>query len=162
MRASTKALSLGAATALVALAVVTALLWARSAAAHEARTVIYLSVDDPHSDTNESVAPLSDGQLRACAAAARKPALAADVVDRLGLETATDELADRITVERVPETTLLEISVRDDSDTRALLIADTYAAAVLRAINSSEGGCGEGAGMTRTLATVTDPARLTD
>ena len=81
----------------------------------------------------------------------RSRQLASDVLDDTGLDMATDELIDRIGVDVVPETTILDVTVTDGSPERALTIARSIASEFRSLVRELETPDGES----------TSPVRIT-
>lgn len=73
------------------------------------------------------------------------------VIDELGLDTTTDELAEKVTAEAVPETVLLRLIVRDTDPRLAAQIADTTASSLMSEIGQIEQGGSEAPALVRTV-----------
>jgi capsular exopolysaccharide synthesis family protein len=84
----------------------------------------------------------AEGKVASYAELLRSKQLATDVVTDLGLSLSPQDVIDRVTVEVVTDTTILDVSVTDTSPTRALAVAtsiDRRFQAMVRELETPEG-----------------------
>jgi capsular exopolysaccharide synthesis family protein len=84
--------------------------------------------------------------------------LAERVIERLGLASTPDELAEKVTAEAVPETVLLNISVNDPDPDRAKALTTAYSAELSELVSELETPPGQTTPLLK--ATVVDSANL--
>lgn len=155
-----RALALGIAGAVIALALSAAVIrWATAPEDHAARVMLYLSTDSSDDDADHSI--LDDADLTRCARAVDDPAIAARVIELLDLDVTPDELGDSVAVERRDETALLEVTVHDRSPRQAVLITDAYGLIAQQRLSWLEGDACSTDGH-RVMITLTEPATLVE
>ncbi|MCX6399630.1 MAG: polysaccharide biosynthesis tyrosine autokinase [Propionibacteriales bacterium] len=111
-----------AALVLVALAASSAITFTRTPA-YESRAQIFLTVDVRDTTDAYAASLFASGRASSYADLASSTELASRVIDQLGLNLTSEELASRINAEVVESTSLIELRVVDPDPERAQLIA---------------------------------------
>lgn len=112
-----------AALVLVALAASSAITFTRTPA-YESRSQVFLTVDVRDTTDAYAASLFASGRASSYADLASSTELASRVIDQLGLDLTSEQLASRINAEVVESTSLIELRVKDTDPQRAQLIAD--------------------------------------
>ncbi len=112
-----------AALVLVALAASSAITFTRTPA-YESRAQVFLTVDVRDTTDAYAASLFASGRASAYADLASSTELASRVIDQLGLDLTSEQLASRIKAEVVESTSLIELRVKDTDPQRAQLIAE--------------------------------------
>ncbi|GAB2779514.1 polysaccharide biosynthesis tyrosine autokinase [Nocardioides salsibiostraticola] len=136
---------------------VSAGLSAQATPQYESEARVFVSVDLQQASDGVAVSLFTESRIGSYASLATSGNLMRQVADDLGIDVTTRELAEHITAEVVPETTIIRIVARDDQAEGAQRLASITAQRLTQYLTDLETPSGSD---TQLVATVTDEAGL--